>query len=82
MAAGVPPWIQGKPLIVKLWAPYILVPAECDAKGSQEAGASSGQRQTQGKPRRSKQQKQVEEQDVQWLGDKVRVSGILPSSLR
>ncbi|EKM59649.1 uncharacterized protein PHACADRAFT_114689 [Phanerochaete carnosa HHB-10118-sp] len=58
MAAGMPPWIQSKPLVVKLWTPYLVA--------RQDAGDVG----TSNDHRRGKRQKQLEEQDVQWLGDK------------
>lgn len=68
MAAGLPPWIQSKPMAVKLWAPFSLSPNENITSDTPNKG-SSGVQKADG-PRRSKQQKQLEEQTHQWLGDK------------
>ncbi|GJE84689.1 ribonuclease III [Phanerochaete sordida] len=61
MTAGLTPWIQSKPMVVKLWAPYILHQDDAEKKGAEDPPDSR---------RRGKQQRLQDEQGVQWIGDK------------
>lgn len=74
LAAGIPPWVQSKPLLPRLWVPYLpdtkLVPRGGDKEGKMDVDQPGGGKQQQGS-KRSKQQKQQDELEVQWLGDKV-----------
>lgn len=74
MAAGLVPWIQSKALVPKLWSPCL--PEEPEAKPENHVGsepAADGDRVDgdQPKKKRSKLQRQRDEEDMQWLGDKV-----------
>ncbi|TCD71278.1 hypothetical protein EIP91_011049 [Steccherinum ochraceum] len=62
--AGLPPFIQNKPFIVKIWQPEILVPG---SEISQSLEGSEKGSQAQPKGRRSKQK---ESQLIQWLPEK------------
>ncbi|KIP10639.1 hypothetical protein PHLGIDRAFT_494339 [Phlebiopsis gigantea 11061_1 CR5-6] len=69
LAAGIPPWIQSKSFVPKIWTPYIVKEEKGDVSGSMEVDPPADGKPARG-PRKSKQQKRQDEVDVQWLGDK------------
>lgn len=69
-----PPYIQSKPLMPKIWSPSVSEPREHGEDhypGAAKVGQPGQVNKSERQPKLSKRQKQVEDQMVQWLGDKV-----------
>ena len=70
MAAGIPPWIQSRPMVPKTWSPFL--PGPCPPAHQQsnrmDVDDADGEK---GQSKKGKKQKREEEADMQWLGDKV-----------
>ncbi|KAH9947264.1 hypothetical protein B0H21DRAFT_345297 [Amylocystis lapponica] len=64
--AGLPPYIQSKPFAVKLWKPVLAV----DASNSMTAPSAQTASQPGEPGKRLKRNKQKDDQNIQWLGDK------------
>ncbi|KAI0698923.1 hypothetical protein BC835DRAFT_1333420 [Cytidiella melzeri] len=72
---GLPPYIQSKPLITKVWQPSIHLKADKDRAAPPLDADTSSSAMTggddEGKHRKGgKRKKQLNEQSIQWLGDK------------
>ncbi|EPQ59279.1 hypothetical protein GLOTRDRAFT_136195 [Gloeophyllum trabeum ATCC 11539] len=71
-SAGLPPFIQSKPFVAKLWQPAPLEaatsPDEASVGNASAAGAESNTSVVP--PKRSKRKRQQDDQHIQWLGDK------------
>ncbi|KAF9820990.1 hypothetical protein IEO21_00967 [Rhodonia placenta] len=78
--AGLPPYIQSKPFVIKTWQPTPMAAADAVAGATSrtetQVGASiqqnvpGGESSQASKVKRGKKQRQQDEQDTQWLGDK------------
>ena len=70
MAAGIPPWIQSRPMVPKTWSPFLPEPCPPAHQRSNrtDVDEADGER---GQGKKGKKQKREEEADMQWLGDKV-----------
>ncbi len=73
LKAGIPPYIQSKPFIMKVWLPYVQRPSiEGESGGlNTSSDAAKGGAET-GKGHGGKRKRQLDSQSAQWLGDKVR----------
>ncbi|KAI0939123.1 hypothetical protein AcV5_000626 [Taiwanofungus camphoratus] len=85
---GLPPYIQSKPFVAKLWLPVVSEPTSVDSQttskiysidgqncdngtgGTGQTPTGQGQASQAQKKRRGKRQRQGDEQNIQWLGDK------------
>ena len=63
---GLPPYIQSKPLVTKIWQPFVQDSSKCEDQRDVPGGEKPAQHRAGGKRKR-----QLDEQSVQWLGDKV-----------
>ncbi|KAJ3490320.1 hypothetical protein NLI96_g1540 [Meripilus lineatus] len=63
---GLPAYIQGKPLIVKIWQP---VTQSANQKESSEMMKTQNDTEA-GEEKRGKRKRQQDDQSIQWLGDK------------
>jgi endoribonuclease Dicer len=76
VGVGLPPWIQSRPLVPKLWTPF-LVHAGAGSADDRRVDADvqeGGDVQAPAPGKKSKKQRQQEEVDMQWLGDKVHLT--------
>ena len=73
---GVPSYIQHKRFVAKLWQPPLSMPSTAtqakseDGDGDVEMTSDVPEKKDKGK--RSKKQRQLDEQNTLWMGDKVR----------
>ena len=73
---GVPSYIQHKRFVAKLWQPPLSAPSTAaqtkseDGDGDVEMTSDVPEKKDKGK--RSKKQRQLDEQNTLWMGDKVR----------